>query len=128
MVKVYQNQPKLLIFPSCIALCYIFLWKLQFFICCDGTIQKLCENKEKILLLISFLKNGHCSISNLIKSLVLSITLEQMEMSQNVTFVSFDTFYWESDVKNQIEGYVSIKTFCEPILRSTLWVFFKYQK
>ena len=51
-----------------------------------------------------------------------------MEMSQNVTFVSFDTFYWESDVKNQIEGHVSIKTFCEPILRSTLGVSFKYQK
>ena len=42
---------------------------------------------------------------------LLVINLEQMEMSQNVTFVSFDTFYWGSDVNNHVEGYLSITPF-----------------
>ena len=42
---------------------------------------------------------------------LLVINLEQMEMSQNVTFVSFGTFYWGSDVNNHVEGYLSITPF-----------------
>ena len=52
-----------------------------------------------------------------------------MELPQNVTFVSFDRFYRESDVRNYEGDYIFIKTFCTPILRSILWVVcFKNQK
>lgn len=48
------------------------------------------------------------------------INLEQIVMSQIVTFVSFVAFYLESDVKSHIWGYVSTNPFAHRFLDQSL--------
>ena len=48
---------------------------------------------------ICHMSKCHCSISNLIKTLVNSFKSLTDGAAKNVTFVSFGTFYLENDVK-----------------------------
>ena len=48
---------------------------------------------------ICHMSKCHCSISNLLKTLVISFKFLTDGDAKNVTFVSFGIFYLESDVK-----------------------------
>ena len=70
---------------------------------------------------------GYCSIFDLIQTLV---TSNKSSTDGNVTKPQNITFYSESDVKNHVKDYASVKTFCTTILKLfSLWhcdtVFFK---